>query len=268
MVKKQKTAKSFGKMKKSGEKIVWVTGYDYYTAKAIDGAGVDGILVGDTLAMVLYGYKNTLSIGMDAMVRHTEAVARGAATAMVVGDMPFGSYQISDAEAIRNAMRFLSEANAAGVKIEGGVEMAPRIKKIVECGIPVFGHIGLTPQSINKFGGYRVQGKTEAARNYLLESAHALEEAGCFSIVLEAMKSDIAERISQELKIPTIGIGSGSKTDGQIIVINDIMGLNDELLPKFVRRYFDAMGKITEVAGKFTHDVKSGNYPREDESYG
>jgi 3-methyl-2-oxobutanoate hydroxymethyltransferase len=146
--------------------------------------------------------------------------------------------------------------------------MAPRIKKIVECGIPVFGHIGLTPQSINKFGGYRVQGKSDSARSYLLESAHALQEAGCFSIVLEAMKADIAEKITKEMKMPTIGIGAGSKTDGQIIVINDILGLNDELIPKFVRRYFNLIDKIEEVAGKYTTDVRSGDYPRDEESYG
>lgn len=268
MVKKQLTAKSYGKMKKKGEKIVWLTAYDYYTAKVVDNAGVDGILVGDSMAMVVYGHKNTLAIDMDTMVRHTEAVSRAVTNAMVVGDMPFGSYQTSDADAIGNAARFLKEGGAAGVKIEGGVEMAPRIKRVVECGIPVMGHIGLTPQSVNRFGGYRVQGKTETAKSYLLESAQALQEAGCFSIVLEAMKSDIAEKITKEMKLPTIGIGAGNKTDGQIIVINDILGLNDEILPKFVRRYSDMMIKIADAASRYSDDVRSGNYPSEEESYG
>ena len=262
------TATSFGAMKKKGEKIVWLTAYDYYTARALDRAGVDGILVGDSVNMVLYGKSDTLSATMEMMLRHTEAVSRGARNALVVGDMPFGSYQSSDAEAVANACRFLSEAGAGGVKLEGGIEMAARIKRITECGIPVFGHIGLTPQSINKFGGYKVQGKTEVGKNYLLESAQALEEAGCFSIVLEAMKGEIAENISKALTIPTIGIGAGIKCDGQIMVVNDILGMNDDFVPKFVRQYLKQGELIQETAAKFVVDVRSGKYPSESESYG
>lgn len=249
---------------------MWLTAYDFFTARAVDRAGVDGILVGDSLNMVIYGRKDTLSVTMDTMVRHTEAVCRGAQTACVIGDMPFMSYQSSDAEAISNAGRFLSEGGAAGVKLEGGIEMAARIKRITEVGIPVMGHIGLTPQSINKFGGYKVQGKTDPAKSYLLESAEALQEAGCFSIVLEAMKNDVAEKITATLQIPTIGIGAGKVTDGQIIVINDIMGMGDadELLPKFVRRYFDMGDKLREVASQFASDVRRGDYPSDTESYG
>lgn len=262
------TATSFGAMKKKGEKIVWLTSYDYYTGRALDQAGVDGLLVGDSVNMVLYGKNDTLSATMDMMLRHTEAVARGAHHALVIGDMPFGSYQSSDAEAVANACRFLSEAGAGGVKLEGGIEMAGRIKKITECGVPVFGHIGLTPQSINKFGGYKVQGKTDAGKNYLLESAQALEEAGCFSIVLEAMKNDIAAEISKALTIPTIGIGAGINCDGQIMVVNDILGMNDDFVPKFVRQYMKQGELIQGAAAKFVADVRGGKYPSESESYG
>ena len=255
-------------MKKKGKKIVWLTAYDYFTARALDDAGVDGILVGDSLGMVIYGKKDTLSVTLEMMLPHTEAVSRAVQYACVIGDMPFMSYQTSDADAIRNAGRFLAEGGAAGVKLEGGIEMAARIRLITEVGIPVMGHIGLTPQSINKFGGYKVQGKTDLAKNYLLESAEALQEAGCFGIVLEAMKSDSAERISKAIEIPTFGIGAGSLTDGQIIVTNDIIGASGEFVPKFVRRYFDLGAKLREVAGQFATDVRSGSYPTELESYG
>ncbi len=262
------TPQTFVQMKKKGDKIVWLTAYDFYTARALDQAGVDGILVGDSVNMVVYGRKDTLSATMEMMIRHTEAVSRGVTAAFVVGDMPFGSYQTSDADAIANAARFLSEGGASGIKLEGGIEMAPRIKRIVECGIPVMGHIGLTPQSINKFGGYKVQGKTDVARAYLLESAQALEAAGCFSIVLEAIKIDIAAKITEAIGIPTIGIGAGNATDGQIMVINDIMGVSDDFIPKFVRRYFNTGEKLRDVVGRFVADVKSGDYPAETENYG
>jgi 3-methyl-2-oxobutanoate hydroxymethyltransferase len=261
------TTLSFTQMKKKGKKIVWMTAYDYYTARALDDAGVDGILVGDTLGMVVYGMKDTLSVTMEMMLPPMDAVSRAAQHACVIGDMPFMSYQTSDADAIRNAGRFLSEGGAAGIKLEGGIEMAARIRRITEIGIPVMGHIGLTPQSINKFGGYKVQGKTDQAKNYLLESALALQEAGCFGMVLEAIKNDIAQKISQSLEIPTFGIGAGSLTDGQIIVTNDIIGAGD-FAPKFVRRYFDLGAKLREVASQFAADVRSGNYPSESESYG
>lgn len=262
------TALSFTQMKKKGKKIVWLTAYDYYTAQALDEAGVDGLLVGDSLGMVVYGKKDTLSVTMEMMLLHTEAVSRAVHHAFVVGDMPFMSYQTSDAEAIRNAGRFLAKAGAGGVKLEGGIEMAARIRRITEIGIPVMGHIGLTPQSINKFGGYKVQGKTDQGKNYLLESALALQEAGCFGMVLEAIKSDIAQKISQSLEIPTFGIGAGNLTNGQIIVTNDIVGAGGDFQPKFVRRYFDLGAKLREVASQFAADVRSGNYPNDSESYG
>jgi 3-methyl-2-oxobutanoate hydroxymethyltransferase len=255
-------------MKKKGEKIVMLTAYDFFTARDLDRAGVDGILIGDSINMVIYGKKDTLSVTMETMIRHTEAVSRGVQTALVVGDMPFLSYQTSDADAIHNAGRFLSEGGAAAVKLEGGVELAARIKRITELGIPVMGHLGLTPQSINKFGGYRVQGKTDLSKNYLLESAEALQGSGCFAIVLEAIKNDIAEKISQSLQIPTIGIGAGKSCDGQIMVINDIMGVTEEFAPKFVRKYFDLGSKLKEVGAKFAADVREGKYPSDDESYG
>ena len=262
------TTQSYLQMKKKGEKIVWLTAYDFYTARALDSAGVDGLLVGDSINMVVYGKKDTLSVTMDTMINHTEAVSRGALITCVIGDMPFMSYQASDSEAIHNAGRFLSEGGASGVKLEGGIEMAPRVKRIFEIGIPVMGHIGLTPQSINKFGGYKVQGKTDGAKNYLLESAEALQEAGCFSIVIEAVKNDVAAKITQSLQIPTIGIGAGKATDGQIIVINDILGVTDEFVPKFVRRYFDMGAKLKEVASRYAEDVRKGDYPSDSESYG
>jgi 3-methyl-2-oxobutanoate hydroxymethyltransferase len=262
------TTLSFVHMKKKGKKIVWMTAYDFYTAQALDDAGIDGILVGDSMGNVIYGKKDTLSMTMEIMLPHTEAVSRAVQYACVIGDMPFMSYQTSDADAVLNAGRFLSEGGAVGVKLEGGIEMAARVRKITEIGIPVMGHIGLTPQSINKFGGYKVQGKTDRARNYLLESAQALEEAGCFAIVIEAVKNDIAKKISETIEIPTIGIGAGSGTDGQIIVTNDVIGAAGDFIPKFVRRYFDFGAKMREVAAQFAGDVRDGNYPSDNESYG
>jgi 3-methyl-2-oxobutanoate hydroxymethyltransferase len=254
--------------KRKGEKIVWLTAYDYFTARSLDRAGVDGILVGDSLNMVVYGRPNTLSATMEQMLLHTEAVARAVERALVVGDMPFLSYQPSDEAAIINAGRFLAEAGAEAVKLEGGLEMAARIRKIYDSGIPVMGHLGLTPQSINRFGGYKVQGKTKSSRQYLSESALALQEAGCFAIVLEAIKNEIAAEISTALEIPTIGIGAGSQTDGQIMVINDILGTDEGFHPKFVRRYFNLDQKLQEIAGQFAADVRSGDYPQDSESYG
>jgi 3-methyl-2-oxobutanoate hydroxymethyltransferase len=262
------TPQTFRKMKRKGDKIVFLTAYDYFTALALDKAGIDGILVGDTLNMVVYGRPNTLSATMEQMLMHTRAVSAAVKRAFVVGDMPFLSYQISDADAISNAGRFLKEGNAGGIKLEGGVEMADRIKRLVDVGIPVMGHLGLTPQSINRFGGYKVQGKTAQSRNYLLESAQALEEAGCFAIVIEATKNDVASEITSRLAIPTIGIGAGSAVDGQIMVINDIMGMDEEFSAKFVRRYFNLGKTLREIADHFAKDVRTGDYPTDAESYG
>jgi 3-methyl-2-oxobutanoate hydroxymethyltransferase len=261
------TIPSLLKKKDSGEKIVFLTAYDYFTAKYLDSAGIDGILVGDSLNMVVYGHENTLSLPLEQILYHTEAVARGASHAMIVGDMPFLTYQASVSEAVTNAGRFLKEARAHAVKLEGGIEMEDTVTRIVEAGIPVMGHIGLTPQSIFKFGGYKVRGRQEAEQNYLIESAQALQEAGCFALVLEAIKKELAAKITEISHIPTIGIGAGSQCDGQIMVINDILGMDDDFHAKFVRRYFNLGETIRKVAHKFVDDVKSGNYPSEEESY-
>lgn len=254
-------------MKKSREKIAVLTAYDFFTARILDRIGIDCILVGDSANMVFYGAKTTLSIGMDQMIYHTRAVSSACERAMVVGDMPFLSYQISEAEAIRNAGRFLKEGGAQGVKIEGGMEMLRIVEGVVQVGIPVMGHIGLTPQSIHKFGSFSVQGKDQKNKDYLIKSAQALEDAGCFSIVLEAMPSDLAKTISQSLKIPTIGIGAGKFCDGQVLVVNDILGLFEDFKPKFVRRYANLGEEIQKACKKYLDDVKSGEFPGDEESY-
>jgi len=261
------TVPSLLKKKHSGDKIVFLTAYDYYTAKYLDEAGVDGLLVGDSLNMVVYGHENTLSLPLDQIIYHTEAVSRGSSHAMVVGDMPFMSYQPSIPDAISNAGRFMVEGGAHAVKLEGGIEMEETISCIVDSGIPVMGHIGLTPQSIFKFGGYKVRGKEETEHNYLIESALALQEAGCFSIVLEAIKKEIAAEITRKLDIPTIGIGAGVECDGQIMVINDILGMDNEFSAKFVRKYYNLSDKIREIGKKYVEDVKSKDYPSDEESY-
>jgi len=261
------TTRDIRKKKAGGEKQVWLTAYDFFTARNLDAVGVDGLLVGDSLNMVFYGRPDTLSLTLEQSLYHTEAVARGARRAVVIGDMPFLTYQQSISEAVANAGRYLKEAAAQGVKLEGGIEMAATVKRLVEVGIPVMGHIGLTPQSIHKFGGYRVQGKEDVSRKYLLESASALEEAGCFAVVLEAVKPDIASEITARVSIPTIGIGAGPDVDGQIMVFNDIIGLDEEFEAKFVRKYFDLAAKIREIGEKFTSDVRSGDYPSKDETY-
>lgn len=267
MTQKRITVRDIIKKKSSGERQVWLTAYDFFTAKYIDACGIDGLLVGDSLNMVFYGRPSTLSLTIDQSLFHTEAVSRGAEHAIVIGDMPFMTYQKSIEEAVSNAGRYLKEAGAHGVKLEGGVEMAPTVEHITQVGIPVVGHIGLTPQSIHRFGGYRVQGKEPVSREYLIESAEALQKAGCFAIVLEAMKSDVSAEITKKVSIPTIGIGAGPDVDGQILVINDIMGLDETFEAKYVRKYFDLAKKIKEVGRKFIADVKSGSYPSKDETY-
>ncbi len=266
---KKITVRTFLKKKKQGEKITVLTAYDYFMAKLLDEAGIDALLVGDSAANVVHGFSTTLSISMDLMVAHTAAVARGNSSALVIADMPFLSFQPSIETAITNAGRFLQEGNAEAIKIEGGIEMAPTIKRVIECGIPVMGHIGLTPQSIHRFGGPKIQGKENLSRNYLLESALALEEAGCFSMVLELVDSDTAREITSSLKTTaTIGIGAGPHCDGQVLVINDILGLREEsFTPKFLRQYADLPPIITEAVKKYINDVRTGNYPSEDESY-
>lgn len=266
---KKETVSSFVKKKKEGEKIAILTAYDYFTAKFLDRAGIDALLVGDSASMVVHGEKSTLPVSMEVMLAHTSAVVRGAQYALVIADMPFLSYQPSLEVAVTNAGRFLKEANAEAVKLEGGIEMAATVKRIVECGIPVMGHIGHTPQSIRRYGGARVRGRNEKSKQYLVESAQALAEAGAFSMVLELVKAETAAEITEKVKIPTIGIGSGKHCDGQVLVINDILGLYDEfeIEPKFLRRYADLPPIIEKAANDYIADVKSGNYPSDKESF-
>jgi len=267
---KKVTVRTIGRMKKRGNKIAVLTAYDYFMAGLLDQAGIDIILVGDSAANVIHGHTSTLPIGMDVMVNHTAAVARGNEKALIVADMPFLSYQPSLETAILNAGRFLAEGGAEAVKIEGGTEMVSTVKRLIECGIPVMGHIGLTPQSINRIGGPRVQGRDDKSRRYLVESALALEEAGCFSMVLELMDSRIASDITASLKTTaTIGIGAGPGCDGQVLVINDILGLREPgFKPKFLREYADLPPVISDAARRFIKDVRSGDYPNDDESFG
>jgi len=261
------TVRTFAKMKEKGEKIAILTAYDFFTARILDQIGMDAILVGDSVNMVFYGSPTTLSIDMDQMIYHTEAVCSAVKRALVIGDMPFLSYQADPSDAILNAGRFLKEGGAHAVKIEGGAEMVETVKKIIEIGIPVMGHIGLTPQSIHKLGGFTVRGKTEEDRKYLIESAKILEEVGCFSLLLESIPMELAESMSKSLRIPTIGIGAGAGCDGQVLVINDILGLFEDFKPKFVRRYAELGKEIKKVCLNYLNDVKSGKFPSEEESY-
>jgi 3-methyl-2-oxobutanoate hydroxymethyltransferase len=262
------TTRSFRRMKQEGKKIAVLTAYDFPTARILDNVGIDCILVGDSAGTVVAGHENTLPITMDEMIFLTRAVARGAKHALIVGDMPFMSFQPSEAEAIRNAGRFLKEGGAQAVKLEGGSEIAPMISRMVDFGIPVMGHIGLTPQSLNKFGGYLVMGKTARQREYLMQSAKALQDSGCFAIVLESVVPDIAREISQSIRIPTIGIGAGPDCDGQVLVVSDMLGLFQEFRPKFVRTYADLAGVIGQAVSSYIDDVKNGKFPDKNESYG
>ena len=264
---KKVNVKTLRKFKKEGRKIVVLTAYDYPTAKLLDQADVDCILVGDSAGIVFAGHDTTLPITMDQMLFLCSSVVRATQRALVIGDMPFLSYQSSIAEAITNAGRFLKEAGAKAVKLEGGLEMAETVKRLVELGIPVMGHIGLTPQSVNKFGGYRVMGKTKRQREYLLTSAKALQEAGAFALVLESVISEVAKEITESLRIPTIGIGAGPDCDGQVLVISDMLGLFEDFRPKFVRLYAELAPIIRNAARKFCDDVRNGNFPGKEESY-
>ena len=263
------TVQTIVKMKARGEKIAVLTAYDYFTARLLDDAGIDILLVGDSAANVIHGYTSTLPIGMDVMVAHTAAVARGAGRSLIIADMPFLSFQPSLEVAVTNAGRFLKEGNAEAVKIEGGIEMVPTVKRVIECGIPVMGHIGLTPQSIHRFGGPKIQGKGQKSRTYLLESALALEEAGCFSMVLELTERNLAAEITSSLKTcATIGIGAGPDCDGQVLVTNDILGLREPgFKPTFLREYADLPPIISEAAKRYIEDVRKGDYPNDTESF-
>ncbi len=267
MADKKVTTALLREMKKAGEKISMLTAYDYSMAKILDEAGIDVILVGDSLGMVMLGYDTTLPVTMDDMVHHTAAVARGCKRALVVGDMPFLSYQINTDEALRNAGRLIQEGGAEVVKLEGGREVAETIKKMVDSGIPVMGHIGLTPQSVNQFGGFKVQGKTEAAARKIIEDAEILEDAGVFSIVLECIPSAIAEMITERVSVPTIGIGAGPHCDGQVLVIHDLVGLFDKFVPKFVKQYAHVGDLIKEACSQYAQEVRSGKFPTEENSF-
>ena len=250
--------------KQAGKRFVMLTAYDHPTARILDEAGIPVLLVGDSVGNNVLGYDTTLPVTMQDMLHHTKAVARGARTAMVVGDMPFGSYQVSVHDGVRNAARFLQEGGAHAVKVEGPqIEL---IHKLVDLGIPVMAHVGLTPQSVHGMGGYKVQGRGEEAATRLLEQAHALEKAGAFAIVLEGMPADVGTSITRELHIPTIGIGAGPGTDGQVLVINDLLGLSEHE-PRFARAYADLRGTIAAAVTAFASDVERGDFPDADHSY-
>ena len=254
-------------MKAAGERIAALTAYDVMTAKLVDASGVDIILVGDSAATVVLGYENTLPVSLDAMVMLTAAVSRARPRALVVGDMPFMSYQASVADAVRNAGRMVKEGGAEAVKLEGGSRTVPKVEAVIGAGIPVMGHIGLTPQSVHELGGYRVQGRSDDDRRRLIDDAKALEAAGCFSVVLEALPPDLGGAITDAVSIPTIGIGAGPRCDGQVLVINDIIGYVDGHVPKFVRPYGDARSVVSDAATRFVEDVKKGDYPNDEECY-
>lgn len=257
----------FATMKTSGSKITVVTAYDYPTAIAADAAGADAILVGDSLGMVALGLDSTIPVTMDIMVHHTAAVRRGTRRAFLIADMPFLSYGISREETLKNAGRLIQEAGAEAVKVEGGVAMADTIQAIVNAGIPVLAHIGLLPQSVNKLGGYRVQGKDADGAEQLVRDAHAVVEAGAFGMVLEAMPTDLASRITQEISIPTIGIGAGKNCDGQVLVISDVVGMLPGRVPKFVKKYSDLSADMTRAITEFSDEVRAGTFPTDEQQY-
>ena len=265
---KKITTASLRAKKERGEPIAVLTAYDYPTALAMDRAGVDAILVGDSLGMVVLGYETTLPVTMDDMLHHAKAVSRGAKSAHLIGDMPFMSYQASTAEAVRNAGRFLQEAGMDAVKLEGGRQVAGSIEAIVAAGIPVMGHLGLTPQSVHQLGGFKAQGKTAEAARRLVEDAHLLEEAGVYALVLEAIPDRLAELISHRLSIPTIGIGAGAGTDGQVLVTHDLLGLFDRFTPKFVKQYANVHAEMARAFGEYLAEVRSHAFPAPEHAVG
>ncbi len=267
MDRKKFTILDWKKLKEAGTPITVLTAYDYSAATLVDKAGVDSILVGDSLGMVMLGYDSTVSVTMADMLHHCKAVARGAKHAFLIGDMPFMSYQADITEAVRNAGRFLQESGMDAVKLEGGREMAATIQAIVGVGIPVMGHLGLTPQTATSLGGYRVQGKTAVSAQKMLEDALILQEAGCFAIVLEAVPAPVAAAISKKLEIPTIGIGAGVDCDGQVLVYHDMLGMFDRFTPKFVKQYANTGNAITTAITTFCTEVQSRQFPTEDHTY-
>lgn len=262
------TAPSLKASKERGEKLVCITAYDFPTAKVVDEAGIDIILVGDSIGNVVMGYGNTVPVTVEEIVMHTRAVRRGTQRALLVADMPYGSYHTGEDDAVRVALRLIKEGAAEAVKLEGGKKRAALVQRLVNEEIPVMGHIGLTPQAVNALGGYRVQGKTKDAAMQLIEDAKALEEAGAFAIVLEVIPREIAKIITETITIPTIGIGAGTECDIQVIVFHDLIGFSFGKLPRFVRQYANLRETITDAITRFAEDVRNGNYPNDEESYG
>lgn len=261
------TVRTLAARRAAGTPITMLTAYDFPSAQLADAAGIDVLLVGDSLAMVVLGHENTLSVTVDEMLHHCRAVKRGAAAAMLVGDMPFLSYQVDAPSALRNAGRFLQEGGMDAVKLEGGRRVAPQVEAIVGAGIPVMGHVGLTPQSIHALGGFRVQGKTAAEAKRLLDDAVALEAAGCFSIVLESVPDRLAADVTRRLSIPTIGIGAGAGSSGQVLVFHDLLGLYERFTPKFVRRYAELGAAARDAIGRYGADVASGAFPAAEHTF-
>jgi len=255
------------KMKQNGEKITMLTAYDFSTAAVMDEAGIDMILIGDSLAMVVLGYDSTLPVTMEDMLHHTKAVSRAAERAMIIGDMPFMSYQASVEEAVRNAGRFMKEAGAHGVKLEGGREVAEVTRRISLAGIPVMAHLGLTPQSVHQLGGYKVQGKEADAATRIKEDAKILQENGAFSVVLEAVPASLAAEITDSLDIPTIGIGAGVNCDGQVLVVNDMLGLFEKFTPKFVKKYNNLNAGMKKAIEQYLSEVREGTFPGPEHSF-
>ena len=252
---------------KGQRKITMLTAYDFLTARLLDEAGVDCILVGDSLGMVVLGYDTTLPVTMEEMLHHTKAVRRGVKRALVIGDMPFGSFQGSVAEAVANAARFLKEAGADAVKLEGGLQVADAVRRMVDVGIPVVGHVGMTPQSVRQYGGFKVQGRDEARRREILDGAVALEEAGAFCIILEGVPASLAAEVTARVSVPTVGIGAGPGCDGQVLVTPDLLGLVEDFKPKFVKRYANLAEQVREAVRAFAREVQEGTYPSDEHTY-
>jgi len=263
----KKTVSTFLEMKASGEKITMLTAYDYSTAKLLDEAGVDSLLVGDSLGMTMLGYDNTLSVTMEDMIHHIKAVVRASEQALVIGDMPFLSYHTTPEAAVLNAGRLIQEAGAHAIKLEGGFAVKDKIEAIIAAQIPVMGHLGLTPQSVNIMGGFKVQGKSEEQAKRIIEEAKMLEAIGCFGIVLECVPAKLATLISESISIPTIGIGAGNGCDGQVLVIQDVLGMFDALKPKFVKTYVNLKEHIQDAAKQYCEEVKSGAFPEEKHTF-
>ena len=263
----KKSVLTFRNAKQKNDRLTMLTAYDYSTAKLIDASGIDSVLVGDSLGMVMLGYEDTLSVTMEDMIHHTKAVARGVKDALVVSDLPFMSYQTSVYDAVVNAGRLIKEGRAQAVKLEGGLEVCPQIKAIVEASIPVMAHLGLTPQSVNAFGGFKVQGKDEEAARSLIEQAKAVEAAGAFAVVLECIPAKLAELITKNISIPTIGIGAGNGCDGQVLVYQDMLGLYSDFTPKFVKRYAEIGPQMENAIEDYISEVKSGAFPAAEHTF-